>query len=88
MKGRKVIIPISLQKRAPDQLHGNHTGIEITRLLAHVSICLLNINSDIENAIKNCIIHLDFVSIQAKGKTLSYEISGRAWECVGIDSLQ
>ena len=32
-KGRRIVIPSSLQKRALDQLHVNHTGIEETGLL-------------------------------------------------------
>ena len=38
MKGRRVIIPASLWKRTLDQLHVNHIGIEIRRLLALESI--------------------------------------------------
>ena len=51
MKGRSIIIPMSLQERALEQLHVNHMDIEKTRFLACQSIYGNNISADIENAI-------------------------------------
>ena len=51
MKGRRIIIPVSLHKRALDQLHVNHMGIDKTRLLVCESIYWINMDDDIENAI-------------------------------------
>ena len=36
------------------QLHSNHMGIEKTRLLACESMHWVNMNADIENAVKHC----------------------------------
>ena len=53
MKGRHIIIPEVLKPQALDQLHINHTGIEKTKLLVCESMYWANINSNIENHIKN-----------------------------------
>ena len=47
----RLIIPISLQKKAFDQPHVSHKGIEQTRLLSHESIHWININADRQNTI-------------------------------------
>ena len=54
------IIPLVLQKKTLDQLHVNHMGIEKVRLLACKCIYRININTGIENTIKNCSVCLDF----------------------------
>ena len=51
MKGRKIVIPLFLQKRALDQFHVNHTDMEETVLLAYESNYWTIINGDIENVI-------------------------------------
>ena len=66
MKDRRMIIPASLQKRALDQPHVNHMGIEKTRLLACKSIYWRNIKSKIEYAIKYFSACLDFQATQPK----------------------
>ena len=71
MKGRRRIIPTSLQKKALDQLHVNRMGI-----LACESIDWMNINANIESTIENCPIFLDFQPTQPKDKTLSHRMSG------------
>ena len=51
MKGRKIIVPTSLHKKALYQLHKNHMSKGKTRLLAQADL-LDNINAHIENTIK------------------------------------
>ena len=46
MKGRKIIIPATLQKE-PEQWHVHEMGIEKTRLLACESVYWINVNGDI-----------------------------------------
>ena len=60
MKGRRIIIPSSLQKRALDQLDVNHMGIEQTRLLAHESMYWINIDTYVENVLKIALYVLIF----------------------------
>ena len=52
MKGRRIIMPVALHRTTLKQLHVRNVGIEKTRLLTCKSICCVNINTDIENAIK------------------------------------
>ena len=70
MKGR-IIILTSLQKRALDQLHINYMGKEKARLLVCESIYGIDINADIENAIKNCPVSKDTVTREAVGSCQS-----------------
>ena len=60
LKGRRIIIPVYWQKRALDQLHVEHMSIQKTRLLVYEYICWININADIENAIKTAMYVLIF----------------------------
>ena len=59
MKGTKITIPCQLQKQILWQVHSNHMGIEMIRLLACKSVYWLNINTDIENTVKQCATYLD-----------------------------
>ena len=52
MKGRRIVVALSLQEKALKQVHLNPMGIEKTGLLAHESIYRVNMNSSIEEGIK------------------------------------
>ena len=60
-------------------------GIEKTLLLAHESIYWINISTNMENAIRNFPICLDFQGTQQKDKMLLHEMQGKLWESVGAD---
>ena len=88
MKGRCIIIPKpqqALKQQALDQLHVNHMGIEKTKLLACKSIYWVNVNSDIENYIKNCTTCLAFQQMQPKEKIIHHDIPIRPWDILGAD---
>ena len=57
MKGKRVITLVELQPQVLGQLHNNHIGISKARLLARESVYWINMNADIENAVKNCLTH-------------------------------
>ena len=88
MKGRCIIVPVELKQQVLDQLHLNHMGIEKTKLLVHELVYWVNINSDIENHIKNCTTCLEFQQMQPKEKIIHHEILLRPWEVLGIDIFQ
>ena len=52
LKGRHIVIPISLWKQVLDHLHTNHMDIEKTKLLTCKSVYWSTINADIEKYIK------------------------------------
>ena len=83
MKGRRIIIPASLQERALDQLQINYMGIEKTSVLMCKYIYGINDNVDLENVIKNFPVYHSFQVTQPKDKMLSHKILGRLWEWVG-----
>ena len=58
MKGKRVIIPDELKQQAIEQFHMIHMGIKKTRLLAKESVYCINMNSNIESAIKHCTVCL------------------------------
>ena len=88
MKGRCRIIPQELRQQVLDQLHLNHIGIENTKLLAHKLVYWVNIDSDIENHVKNCNICLEFQQTQPKAKIIHHDILLRPWEVLGVDTFQ
>ena len=51
IKGRIIIVLVTLQDRALKQLHLNHVGMEKTQLLACESMYWIRLNSDIEEMI-------------------------------------
>ena len=84
MKGRRGM-PTLLWKRALDQLHVYYVSMEKMRLCTCESMYWININTDIENAIKIAPYCSIFYATQTKDKLLSREIPGRLWECVRPD---
>ena len=88
VKGRRIIILVSIQKKALVLLHVNHFFIPFLYSLYFsmphgytedetISIYWINIIAELENAIKNCPAYLHFQVMQPKGKTLSHELPGR-----------
>ena len=51
-KGRRIVVPASLQQQALEQLHSNDMVIENMLLLVHESIYWLNIDDDVDNTKK------------------------------------
>ena len=82
MKGRR-IIPAVLQDKALKQLHLNHIGLEMTRLLAHdphFGSTWMMIGEMVKHY-SNC---LDFQATWPKDMTISHKIPGQS-ESVGTD---
>ena len=59
-KGKRIIISLQLQMQILNQVHSNHMGIEKTRLLACDTLNWVNMNANIENAIKHCSAFLEY----------------------------
>ena len=55
MKSKRIIIPFQLQKFTQQQLHSNHIRIKKIRLLECELVCLVTMNVDIENTMKQCV---------------------------------
>ena len=87
MKGKRIIIPTSLQGKTLNHLHMNYMDIEKTRLITFKSIYWINMNAEIEDTGKNCPTCLDFQETQPKDKTISHKIPGRPWESVRANIL-
>ena len=70
IKGKRIIIPLSIHKKVLDQLHISHMGIQKTSLLVFESIYWINVNTDIGNTIQYQPVCLDFQATHQKDKTL------------------
>ena len=60
MKGRIIIISFLLWRQILEQLHSNHMGTDKARLLPRESVYWVNMNADMENAIKQCATCLEY----------------------------
>ena len=83
MKGGHIIVPLELKQQVLDQLHHNHMGIKETKPLVCKSVYWVNINSDIDNHVKNCNTCLEFQQMQPKENIIHDEIPLRPWEVLG-----
>ena len=54
LKGKRILIPKSLQPDVLQQLHYAHQGAEKCKLRAKGSVFWVNINRDIEEMVKSC----------------------------------
>ena len=73
-KGKRIIMPSQLQMLILSELHGNQMGIKKTWFLACKSIYLVNINADIESAMKHCSSCLKYQNTQLQEKTILYKV--------------
>ena len=64
------------------QLHSNQMGIEKMRLLTHECIYWVNMNADIENAVKHCLTCLKYQNIQLEEKTTTHQVLAKQWVVV------
>ncbi|CAM1293241.1 Uncharacterised protein g678 [Pycnogonum litorale] len=71
-----------------EQLHYGHLGVEKTRWRARDTVYWININQDIEKAIKSCVTCQEYARSQCKEPLLPHEIPTRPWEVVGMDLFQ
>ena len=72
MKGRRIIICFLLQKQILQQLHSNNIGTEKTRHLARELHYWMNINENIKNTIKLCVMYLEYQQTQAYEKKIPH----------------
>ena len=75
MKGKRIIIPFLLQKQILQQLHSSHMCIENMRLLAHELLYWVDMNTDIENTMKQCATCIKYQQTQPHENTISYEMA-------------
>ena len=64
MEGQCLIIPCLLQKQILEQLHSNYMGIKKTHLLVKESVYWVNMNTNIEQTVKQCSMYLEYQCTQ------------------------
>ena len=63
-------------------------GIGKTWLPVYKLLYWVNVNNDIENAIKHCSTCLEYQNIQLHERTTPYEVLVKPWQVVGTDGAQ
>lgn len=84
-KNDKIIVPNNLKHEMLNRLHYGHLGIEKCKYRARNSLFWPQLNTDIENYIKNCEICSTYMKIPRKEPMISHQVPNRAWEKVGAD---
>ena len=54
MTGKSIIIPCLLQKQITEQLHSTHMGTANTQPIMRESVYWINMNTDIQQTVKQC----------------------------------
>ena len=62
-------------------------GIKKTRLLVRESMYWINMKTDIENAMRQCITCLQYQQTQLHDKMIPYELPCRLWKVFGVDNF-
>ncbi|VDI08658.1 Hypothetical predicted protein [Mytilus galloprovincialis] len=83
-----ICIPKSLQQEMLVKLHEAHLGIVKTKQRAREILLWRNMNSDIENFIKNCSICNKFRKANCKEPLKSHDVPSRPWTKLGADLLE
>ncbi|XP_047990171.1 uncharacterized protein K02A2.6-like [Leguminivora glycinivorella] len=84
-KGDRIIIPASMRKEMLRRVHIGHLGLEKCKLKVRESVFWPNINSQLEDLIKNCQACLTFKNQNGKESLIPHEIPDRAWSKIGVD---
>ena len=84
IKGKWLTVPFTLQNQILEQLHIN-MGIKKTRLLVMESVYLVNMNTDIENPVKQFTTCLQYQQTQPHEKTIACELLCKPLEVVSAD---
>ena len=87
-KGRRVVVPKTLQQNILAQLHEGHQGIEKTRGLARESIYWPNINDHITKMCKSCDTCQTFQPSNQKEPLIGHEIPSRPWQSISTDLFE
>ncbi|CAG2195504.1 unnamed protein product [Mytilus edulis] len=87
-KSQRIFIPKSLQREMLVKLHEAHLGIVKTKQRAREILFWRNMNSDIENFIKNCSICNKFRKANCREPLKSHDIPSRPWTKLGADLLE
>ena len=87
-KGRQVVIPPTMRSRILTQLHIGHMGIGGTRRLSRETVYWPNINSDIEQMIKQCATCQKHAVQQQREPLIPHEIPSEPWTKLASDLFQ
>jgi len=85
LKGNRVVIPRALRRDILQQLHVSHLGMEKSKQRARSSVYWPNMNSAIEDLIRNCEACGKFSRNNQKEPLISTPIPQYPWEYLGID---
>ncbi|XP_045188111.1 uncharacterized protein K02A2.6-like [Mercenaria mercenaria] len=85
LRGIRVVIPSAFQNRMLEQLHDNHPEIVKMKSLARMHMWWLNVDTDIECKVKNCVPCQQNRSPMAKTPPNPWRWPGKPWQRIHID---
>ena len=85
LRGIRVVIPRKFQENLLDELHENHPGIVKMKAVARMHMWWLNIDSDIEGKVKNCVPCQQNRSPMAKAPPNPWRWPSKPWQRIHID---
>ena len=88
LKGERVIIPESMKSYILDKIHTGHLGIQKCQLRARESVFWHNMNQDIEDHVKKCIVCRIHSKNSRSEPMIPHPIPNYPWEIVGSDVFQ
>lgn len=83
--GYRTIIPQKLRKLVLEELHLSHLGIVKTKTLARSYVWWPNIDSDIEQLVKNCLPCQELQASPEKSSLISWKSTGKVWGRIHVD---
>ena len=85
LKGLRIVIPDSMKGEMVEKVHEGHLGIEKCRRRARSAMYWVNMNRDIELAVKRCSICARYSNKQQKEPLLPHDKPNQPWVKVGTD---
>ena len=88
IKGKRAVIPETMQQDIINQLHTAHLGKEKTKLLAHDTDFWLTMNKDIEHLIDQCKACQEYQNSQQAESLKQHNIPQRPWSVLCTDLFE
>ena len=86
-KGKQFLIPESPRADILFKLHQSHHGIEKTQLLAREGVYWPNINKNIEQMTRTCIVCQELANCNRKESLIPHDTQMAPWKKLGMDLL-
>ena len=84
-KGSRCVVPLSVQQKIRERLHGAHTGLQGCLRRAQEVVYWPRMNGDLTDYISKCEICSTYQPAQGKEPLICHEVPARPWENIVLD---